>query len=210
MGKSDPIILEEYARFLESEISLCNSVAFLGFNQENSFTLSVKASVRHFYDAQLNNWDINDNWSLKQNYDLIVCTRCAYFSKEPLRFIEKCKQHLNNAGIAMIDWGLGDHWRFNNYKVGWLRNGEHEFAYKQENFLYSCFWNENLRKDINVELFWNHILTNKKFGYTLNNNLEEVIREEVPSLVDYDIKKIKTIFLWPESPQLYIITLIQK
>ena len=55
MGKSDPIILEEYARFLESEISLCNSMAFLGFNQANSFTLGVNASVRHFYDAQLNN-----------------------------------------------------------------------------------------------------------------------------------------------------------
>lgn len=210
MGKSDPIIFKEYARFLDGEISSCNSVAFLGFNQENSFTLGIEAPTRHFYDLQLNNWNINDDWSLKQTYDLIVCTRCAYFSKNPSQFIEKCKRHLNVGGSAMIDWGLGDHWRFSKYKIGWLRDGEQEYAYRPENFLYSCYWNGNLRKDAGVKSFWNQILANKDFGYTLNDDLDEVVKREVPRLIDYEAKKIKTIFLWPESPQLYIITLIQK
>ncbi len=210
MGKSDPIIFKEYTSFFDSKTSSCDSIAFLGFDQENSFTLGIEAPTRHFYDLRLNNWNINDDWSLKQNYDLIVCTRCAYFSEDPSRFIEKCKQHLNTNGHALIDWGLGDHWRFNKYKVGWLRDGEQEYAYQPKNFLYSCYWNESLRKDSNAKLFWNHVLANKDFGYTSADTLDEVVKREVPNLVNYDVKKFKTIFLWPESPQLYIITLLKK
>jgi len=209
MGRSDPVIFKEYASFLDGEINSCGSVAFLGFDQENSFTLTVEAPTRHFYDLQLDNWNINDDWSLKQTYDLIICTRCAYFSNDPLRFIEKCKQHLNEGGSAMIDWGLGDHWRFDNYKVGWLRDEEQEYAYTPKNFLYSCYWNDDLKNDLNVELFWYYVKSNQKFSYTTNEDISDVVRREVPAIVDYKTQKIKTVFLWPDAPQLYILTLIR-
>lgn len=208
MGKSDPLIFAEYSKILEGELNFCNSIAFLGFNQENYWTSSIPGEIRHFYDIQLNNWNINDDWSLQQNYDLIICTRCAYFSKNPRTFIEKCKLHLTENGKALIDWGLGDHWRFKNYKVGWERGGEREFAYKPDNFLYSCYWDDQLAQDITVKEFWKHVSNNKNFGYAIEDEISEVVKKEVPQLVKYETKKIKTIFLWPEQPQLYIITLI--
>lgn len=210
MGKSDPIIFKEYIRFLNDEEKTYSSVAFLGFNKENQFTKTINATTRHFYDLQLNNWNINDDWSLEQQYDLIVCTRCAYFSKNPLLFIEKCKLHLNKNGIALVDWGLGDHWRFENYKIGWVRNGEHEFAYSPDNFLYSCYWNNDLLQDKEIQMFWNTIKNNKKFGYKQESSFDKILKKEIPCLVDYECKKITTKFLWPEAPQLYIITMIQK
>lgn len=210
MGKSDSIIFSEYSKFLDGEINHCDSVAFLGFNQENQFTKTINATTRHFYDLQLNNWNINDDWSLEQQYDLIVCTRCAYFSKDPSAFIEKCKSHLSQRGHALIDWGLGDHWRFENYKIGWLRNDEHEFAYKPNNFLYSCYWNKSLLNDENVKSFWECVKTKSQYHYSIDDDLDSVVKKETPNLIDYQTKKVKTIFLWPESPQLYIITLIQK
>jgi len=210
MGRSDPIIFSEYSRFLDGEINDCSSVAFLGFNQENLFTKTIKSPVRHFYDLQLGNWNINEDWRLEQKYDLIVCTRCAYFSKDPVSFIERCKSYLTASGVAMIDWGLGDHWRFEDYKVGWKKNDQHEYAYRPDNFLYSCYWNDDLKNDPTVELFWYHVKSNQKFSYTADEDISNVVRREVPAIVDYKTQKIKTIFLWPESPQLYIITLVGK
>lgn len=210
MGKSDPIIFSEYLKVLNEDNHDINSVAFLGFDKENLFTKSIKSSTRHFYDLNLKNWNINDDWSLKQQYDLIVCTRCPYFSKDPYTFVKKCLENTNNKGHILLDWGLGDHWRFKNYKVGWIRNGEHEFAYYPDNFLYSCYWNDDLSKDKNVSLFWDEIKTNPTYGYNIKDNLNDIIKKEVPCIVDYKTKKIKTVYLWPESPQLYIITLIEK
>ena len=84
MGKSDSFVFKEYLNVLnEYNNDSIKSVAFLGFPKENDFTLHVNGKIRHFYDLSLKNWDINSNWKLKQNYDLIVCTRCAYFSKNP-------------------------------------------------------------------------------------------------------------------------------
>lgn len=206
MGKSDSIIFEEYKKILGNVRA--SSAAFLGFPKENLLTLSIDVPIKHFYDLSIENWNINDDWLLKQKYDLIVCTRCAYFSKNPQLFIEKCKQHLTPNGHALIDWGLGDHWRFKDYKIGWVRGGEHEFAYNQNNFLYSCFWNEELTNHSEVQVFWNAVKNNSTFGYKDTDTLNDVVRREVPELVEYDCKKIATKFLWPESPQLYIMTLI--
>jgi len=144
---------------------------------------------------------------VRKKYDLIVCTRCAYFCKQPNQFIIKCKQHLTETGNAFVDWGLGDHWRFENFKVGWIRDGEHEKAYFDNNFLYSCFWSKDLEEDSEVKKFWKAVKLNN-FNYSNNNTLSEVIEEEVPVVVEYPTKLIKTLFLWPESPQLYIATLI--
>ena len=204
MGKSDPYIFAEYAKILPK--FKYESIAFLGQTSDNEFTKLIDSNIRHFYDLSLGNWDINSDWNLERNYDLIVCTRCAYFSKDPQNFIEKCKRHLTASGHALIDWGLGDHWRFDDYKVGWIRNGHHEFAYFPGNFLYSCFWNEELINDYEVQNFWNAVKNNSKFGYKDTDTLNDVVRKEVSELVEYDCKKIKTKFLWPDNPQLYIIT----
>ena len=206
MGKSDPIIYDEYLCVLR-HLNANVSVAFLGFTGENSFTRNVSGEVRHFYDRQLKNWEINSDWCLSQKYDLIVCTRCAYFSREPEKFIDKCKEHLNPGGHALIDWGLGDHWRFPTYKVGWVRHGEHEYAYDETNFVHSCFWNDSLLKDENVRQFWNCV-TQGPFGYA-GEDIKSVIEKEVPSLVKYETERTVTKFLWPDSPQLYIITLLK-
>ena len=127
MGKSDPFVFSEYEKALEGLTA--NSIAFLGFSKENNFTRKLQAPTRHFYDLSLSNWGINDDWNLSQKYDLIICTRCAYFAKDPQNFISKCINHLTSGGHALVDWGLGDHWRFQDFKVGWVKDGEHEYAY---------------------------------------------------------------------------------
>lgn len=209
MGKSDPFVFSEYCKLLTGEFSKpIESVAFLGFSQENSFTQLFNSPIKDFYDMSLGNWNINDSWSLKRKYDFIACTRCPYFSKDPSDFIERCKSSLSPSGLALIDWGLGDHWRFKNYKVGWVRDGEHEFAYAEDNLLHSCFWNDGLLKHEEVQNFWKAVKNNPDFGYEETSTLEEVVKKEVPRLVEYECKKVATKFLWPDSPQLYIITLI--
>lgn len=211
MGKSDEFVFAEYRKLLTGSFtSPVTSAAFLGFSQENNFTRLINVATKDFYDLSLENWDINDQWVLKQKYDFIVCTRCPYFSKNPKDFIQRCKDSLTDKGLALIDWGLGDHWRFQNYKVGWVRHGEHEFAYKESNLLYSCFWNDEIAKYDEVQKFWSTVKNDPRFGYQATDSLDEVVRREVPQLIDYRCKKVSAKFLWPESPQLYIMTLIEK
>lgn len=209
MGKSDFYIFSDYLETLSEIKTPVRSVCFLGFNGENELTRRIKAHKRDFYDLSLGNWEINSDWKLYQKYDLIISTRCPYFSKDPYQFISKCKENLNPRGHALIDWGLGDHWRFDTFKVGWTRGGETEWAYKDENYLHSCFWNEDVAKDIESKKFWNAVLKNK-FGYSPSQTLTQVVEEEVPSIISYPTKKTKLRFLWPDAPQLYIITLIQE
>ena len=208
MGKSDQYIFPEYLKMLDG---LRNpvSVAFLGSSKHDNFTNSITAKEKHFFDLSLKNWEINSDWILPQKYDLIISTRCPYFSKNPDLFINKCKNSLKNGGHALIDWGLGDHWRFDKYKVGWIRDEEHEFAYSKDNFLYSCFWNEDLENHSEVLKFWNAIKLNPEFGYYKENALVDIIKKEVTTLISYKTKNIEVKFLWPDRPQLYIITLIK-
>lgn len=211
MGKSDPVIFEEYLNVIEECNTFeLNAVAFLGFSGENDLTRRIFGKTRHFYDRSLGNWEINSDWVLQQKYDLIVCTRCAYFSKDPKNFVKNCLNHAEDGGHLLMDWGLGDHWRFPDYKVGWVRNGKREFAYSNENFLYSCFWRDSLVKDEQVKLFWQNVLSMKNSPYSSKDDLAQVIKSEVPVLIDYKTKELRTRFLWPEKPQLYIITLVDK
>jgi SAM-dependent methyltransferase len=210
MGKSDIIIFKEYANVLSLAAAAFKDVAFLGFSQENEFTNSIIAETKTFYDLSLGNWDINTSWSLNQKYDLIVCTRCAYFSKNPDDFILRIKDHLVSGGHALIDWGLGDHWRFSKYKIGWIRDGEHEFAYKKDNFLYSCFWNDYVKNHEDTIKFWNYVISNPSFGYTLTDDIDQIIKKEIPKTICYKTKFLSIKCLWPESPQLYIITLVSE
>lgn len=212
MGKSDSIVFPIYFETLKSnvDLSVIKSVAFLGFVNENEFTSKINGTTRHFYDLALGNWDINSNWNLRQKYDLIVCTRVAYFSKDPTTFIKKCCEYLSDSGYALVDWGLGDHWRFSAYKVGWIRHGEHEHAYKAGNTLNSCFWIDDLEKDENVNAFWTWVVSQPKFGYSSNDKLRKIVYDEVPSIVSYKTHALRCVALWQNSPQLYIITIISK
>lgn len=208
MGKSDSLVFREYLNVLDG-IEKPSNVAFLGFSGENYFTSQFVGCDKEFYDLQLGNWEINSDWNLGKRYDLLISTRCPYFSKNPENFVHKCKEHLNPGGHALLDWGLGDHWRFENYKIGWVRNGEQEFAYQKENFLHSCFWNDELLTDKSVLEFWNHVSSNPKFGYYPHDSLKTIVEKEVPFLVSYATEKTSCLFLWPEKPQLYITTLVK-
>jgi SAM-dependent methyltransferase len=181
------------------------NVAFLGFDSENEFTRTLPG-VHTFFDLSLGNWEINSAWTLPSSYDLIVSTRCPYFACDPADFIRRCQRHITNKGNIFIDWGLGDHWRFPMYKVGWVRNGEHEFAYSNNNYLHSCLWRSEFQDVPEVIKFWDHI--RGRYGYDVDAKLDDVVKAEIPSIVDYKFDKIKFKFLWPDSPQLYIMTLL--
>lgn len=204
MGKSDSIVFAEYRELLRG-IS-ADSVAFLGFQGENEFTRSIDARVRSFYDLALGNWDINSQWSLVDSFDLVVSTRCPYFASDPADFVNRCVAHTRPGGHVLLDWGLGDHWRFPNFKVGWVKDGEHEWAYNENNKLYSCFWRDEFSDEPEVKAFWDAVRLLHKYECS---SVTDVIRQEVPAIVVYAYEKIRFKFLWPDSPQLYIMTLIK-
>ena len=122
MGRSDPYIFDEYLKFLTSEQVRLNEsarVAFLGFQGHNDLTMAIRAKEADFYDLALGNWDINSDWELQhRDYDMIVSTRCPYFAKDPADFYARCKSHVRLGGFIFLDWGLGDHWRFEKFKIG--------------------------------------------------------------------------------------------
>ena len=156
------------------------------------------------YDLQLGNWNINSEWKLSKKYNSIICTRCPYFAKDPKDFIKRCYDNLEVGGEIFLDWGLGDHWRFENYKVGWVKDGEHEFAYEKDNFLWSTVFNKSFLKNEQYLLYEERV---KKFGY---NNVKKAIYEEIPEVLELDyIKKYfdisyNLLSVWDDLPQLYI------
>jgi hypothetical protein len=121
MGRSDPIVFEWYLKNLPKIEP--KKIAILGSTTESFVKHAYPASKIDLFDIQLGNWDINSsNWKISTDfYDLVICTRCAYFSKNPGTFIDQCREIINKDGEIFVDWGLGDHWRFENFKVG-LRN----------------------------------------------------------------------------------------
>jgi SAM-dependent methyltransferase len=194
MGRSDPHIFN----FYNQNIKPIGTTALLGFTNNRWFDGDL-------YDLQLGNWNINSEWELPKKYDTIICLRCAYFCKNPEDFIVRCYNSLNDGGKLYVDWGLGDHWRFKDYKIGWLKNGEHEYAYESNNYLWSAVWDASFLNDRQYCLFQERV---KKFNY---DNVESAIQDEVP--VVYDLKNIKKYFnisykmiaLWDDSPQLYVL-----
>jgi SAM-dependent methyltransferase len=215
MGRSDPIVLKRY--FSSIPDIFIESAAFLGFQSSNELTRAIKSKNKDFYDIDEKSgasyWNINDkDWKIdKEKYDLVVCTRCAYFAKDPERFILQCKEILKPGGFLLVDWGLGDHWRFENYKIGWVKDGEHEYAYSKENFLWSTIWHDTFSSNIDVENFTKNV---SKFGYT---DIKTAIEKEVPSILSlnhvaksFDSITYSILNLWEDSPQLYIILLCKK
>ena len=208
MGKSNPYVFSFYHNNLD--LANYNSVGFFGQETDNHFTDTISAQNRDFYDLSLGNWNINSfPYNINKKYDLIVCTRCAYFSKHPEKMLEEFFQALNPGGIIFIDWGLGDHWRFKDYKVGWVKNNEQEYAYADDNFLWSCVWHESFNDNRHVKAFKQNI---QKFDY--KDELDNIIKSEVASVLDpYQIKckklTITHLSLWPDAPQLYTCLLIE-
>ena len=142
MGRSDPYVFSKYYENIGNK-NLGNC-CFLGYSSHNGFTSELKVETSSFYDLSLQNWNINDkDWKIKDSsFDSIVCTRVAYFCKDVSNFFKECFRILKPGGLIFVDWGLGDHWRFENYKVGWLKNDEQEWCYDKDNFLWSTVWSE--------------------------------------------------------------------
>jgi len=194
MGRSDPIMFHFYKQNIKPK----GDVALLGFSNNILFEGDT-------YDLQLSNWDINSDWNLKKKYDTIISLRCPYFSKNPEVFIEKCHEHLNDGGLLYVDWGLGDHWRFKDYKIGWKSKKEQEYAYSTSNFLWSAVWDDEFLDNEQYKLFCQRV---EKFGY---KDVKKAIFEEIPSvLMLQSIKKYfkvryNIVTLWEDRPQLYML-----
>jgi len=167
MGVSDIIVIPFYKKKI-SPIQF--PVALLGFTNNNVFKGDL-------YDRNIGNWEINSEWKLPKLYNTIICTRCAYFAKDPKDFIARCYNSLQPNGILYVDWGLGDHWRFKNYKVGWVKDGEQEYAYGNNNYLWSCIFSEKFTENPHYQQFEKEI---KRYGYS---DLKKSIMEEVPSVL---------------------------
>jgi SAM-dependent methyltransferase len=175
----------------------------LGQSGHNAFT-STLGDNSTFLDLSLGNWEINSGPWPSEKFDAVVCTRCAYFASDAQRFIDQCKEMLRPGGVAFIDWGLGDHWRFDKFKVGWVDGAEHEHSDvgDHRSLLSSAFWMPSLEKNEDVHLFKEWI---EKHGYT--GDLTQHVLREVPSVAsDESVCRIDCLSLWPEKPQLYVLT----
>ena len=194
MGRSNEILFPFYRQY----ISPIGKTALLGFVDNDLFKGDC-------YDLKLKNWDINSDWQFPQKYDTIICTRCAYFAKDLFSFFTRCYNTLSAGGVFYVDWGLGDHWRFPNYKLGWVKDGEQEYAYNENNFLWSSVWHDDFLENNQFKVFCKRV---KKFGY---NDVKKSIAEEVPCLLNLEsikdkfIVKYNMIALWDDFPQLYTL-----
>lgn len=217
MGKSDNYVFPWYASTL-TRYGLLSSkkIAFLGQSAHNRFSDCFSTTQKDFFDLTLGNWIINDTeWKISQHqYDLVVCTRCAYFSSDPQAFITRVLKLCNVGGHAFIDWGLGDHWRKPTYKVGWVKGDEHEEVHYGSHIskLYSCFWIDSLEHDSNVHVFKSYIHNLRHYDMS-TTTLTHIIHDEVPCVLSDDEHKpisVDTLTLWQDSPQLYISTLYKR
>ncbi len=195
MGKSDSILKAWY----QYNIKPRGEVALLGYSSNNFFPGDL-------YDRSIGNWEINSSWSLPKKYDTIISTRCPYFAKDPEDFIKRCYESLNSGGSLYVDWGLGDHWRFKKYKLGWVKDNEHEYAYGQDNLLWSSIWDDDFLDNAQFKKF---SLSVKKHGYI---NVKKSVFEEVPKVLElktfkqyFILQNYQMLSLWDNSPQLYML-----
>jgi len=204
MGYTDQLIIPIYQKKIKPE----GATALLG-------SISNKYFEGDLYDLQLDNWEINSNWKLPKTYDTIICTRTAYFAKDPKDFLKRCYDSLNDNGTLYVDWGYGDHFRFSDYKIGWKNENEHEHAHAPENYLWSGVWDDSILESCAYKDFVNAV----ESGYDYKN-VKEAIFKEIPSLLTFE--EIKTFFkiqgttiVYNEMfrgipPQLYILFRLRK
>lgn len=214
MGRSDPFVFKNYIDIFNNyQINNFKNVCFLGQQSENFFSNFIKSENKFYFDIKKDNWNINVfPYEIKRKYDLIVCTRCAYFSSNPIKFLSEIHNHLNSDGKIFIDWGLGDHFRHKNFKIGFKNSIEHESAYYDDNFLSSVYWDDEIMKSQHAKIFMKNC---EKLGYSAC--LKEIVKKEVPSIVTesditefYKKIKVEVFTLWTEAPQLYIVTQMTK
>jgi hypothetical protein len=104
------------------------------------------------------------------------------FAKDPLSFIQRCHENLLDGGNLFVDWSMGQINPF-KFKVGWRKDGEHEFMF-ENNLLWSSIWDDSFLENKQCKIFCSQI---KKMGY---NNLKQAVYEEVPKVLEYhNIKK---------------------
>ena len=169
MGVTNTVLFPFYKKYIKV-VSPC---ALLGFTDNSLFDGDL-------YDLRLNNWNINSQWDLNKRYETIICTRCAYFAKDPEDFIIRCHKYLKPGGKLYVDWGVGEHWRYDNFKVGWVKNGEHEKKYTEDNYLWSMVWDESFLENESYQVFAREV---KKYGY---DDVKTAIFNEVPCVLDLD------------------------
>ena len=207
MGKSDPIVLPWYEARMKSAAG--KRVAFLAQPGHNQLSRSLMPTESHFLDLSLKNWDINQTrpWDIPE-VDAIVCTRGAYFSERPSEFLERCLETVVPGGHVFVDWGLGDHWRFSRFRVGWRDETEHEHAVVGgfKSYLYSAVWNDILEDHPQVLRFKEWISPHGYMG-----PLGPYVTNEVPSVLQVSCDTlVDCLAIWPERPQLYILTAFQR
>jgi len=201
MGRSNAILKQTYIKLLNFSTK---KAAVLGSPGPYFVTNILPTTTFDYFDLSLGNWEINSDWQLEKKYDLIISTRCPYFAKNPHKFIDKCYSSLSEKGAVLLDWGYGDHWRFPNYKIGWVKNGEQEYCYGETNYLWSGIWDDSFLKNEQFILFSGWM---KKFDY---HDVKKAIFDETPSVLplnyiqDKFYTNVELLALWPEKPQLYI------
>ena len=210
MGRSDPHVFNFYVNVLNKK-NVYDSIGFFGFSKPNQFSDWFVAKNKCYYDIELDNWNINHfPYDVREKFDLIVCTRVAYFSKDPKMMLTQFKNFLKPDGKILVDWGLGDHWRFQDFAIGWKHHGYQEFAYREKNYLWSSYHSKNLKSKKNYALF-EHFC--KRFGYdyvesAIDKEVDVIITDKDVRDIGYNIEEEQCLFLWPESPQLYTCLLL--
>jgi len=163
--------------------------ALLGFVEEGIFSkqcVNVHSPIYDLYDLQLRNWEINSKWDLGQKYDTIICLGTAFFAKDPKDFIKRCYEHLNEGGKLYVDFALGENLRFQNFKIGWVKDWEHEYAYNEYNLAWSTVWDDSFLDNKYFKFFQKCA---HDFGY---NDIKQAIFKEVPKILD--LKFVKKYF----------------
>jgi len=181
VGVSDNII---YYNLFHPVIEPKGATALLGFSDNTKFEGDL-------YDLQLGNWNINSDWTLNKKYETIICLRVAYFAEKPKEFLKRCYNSLEDGGYLYVDWAMGDHWRDPpfDFKIGWFKNGEHEYAYEEGNYLWSGFFDRALYTTLyntsKAFAYFRSCLP-KKYKIDTIEELEKILVEEVPSLISFE------------------------
>lgn len=205
MGVNDPTVFGFYRK----EITVKQPCALLGATNNRLFAGDL-------YDITLGNFDINSDWYLKKKYNTIICTRCAWFAKDPADFIKRCHQSLYRNGRLYVDWGLGEHFcRDKDFKIGWRKNDQQDVIHYEirtpdarqeyDSHLWSVVWSDIIMKHEQCKIFIEAI---KKYGY---NDLKEAVYEEFPvvlkleSIMSYFTFYVEILTITEPHLQMYIL-----
>ena len=82
--------------------------------------------------------------------------------------------------MLYVDWGLGDHWRFDNFKVGWTKDGETEYGGNPDYKLHSAIWDDSFFDHKECQIFAEEI---KRHGY---DDLRSAVFDEVFAVMRVD------------------------